>query len=492
MQLNSKILSIFLPIVLFLSNHCVGKEVTLYDALNVYVYNTKYVRGKRLILANTLMECENFRKSMLPSLSFNFTPISFDRSMRLLQSYSTGEYSNVEEYSNTTSAGLSIMQRIAATGGVLTFGSNLSFLREFTANNNSFSSTPVYLSYSQSLFGGRKSLRLERTIYQQRSDMAMKDFCSSVSTEQQKILALYLDAYSNKLDIVFYSKTVDMGDSLLMHAKLRRDFGKITEYEYNIVELQQLDNQMALENSRHDYLKSIRLLENELSLQGLELPQLSVEEFPRHLDENDVMDMVNRNNPEYQRLEIERVNAEYALHQAKVNNRFNANISLNFGLNQYAKTLIKVYRHLNQRQTISVSLSVPVFQWGINHNKLKIAQNEYETILLEQDYAIDNFKEEIHDNVYGYNMSRTVMDAAIKKYELSARQYSFAALKFNNGKIAAIELTNANREYLQAKQNYISVLKELFTQYYKIQHLALHDFIGDKDMLDTIRESIKE
>lgn len=492
MQLNSKILSIFLPIVLFLSNHCVGKEVTLYDALNVYVYNTKYVRGKRLILANTLMECENFRKSMLPSLSFNFTPISFDRSMRLLQSYSTGEYSNVEEYSNTTSAGLSIMQRIAATGGVLTFGSNLSFLREFTANNNSFSSTPVYLSYSQSLFGGRKSLRLERTIYQQRSDMAMKDFCSSVSTEQQKILALYLDAYSNKLDIVFYSKTVDMGDSLLMHAKLRRDFGKITEYEYNNVELQQLDNQMALENSRHDYLKSIRLLENELSLQGLELPQLSVEEFPRHLDENDVMDMVNRNNPEYQRLEIERVNAEYALHQAKVNNRFNANISLNFGLNQYAKTLIKAYRHLNQRQTISVSLSVPVFQWGINHNKLKIAQNEYETILLEQDYAIDNFKEEIHDNVYGYNMSRTVMDAAIKKYELSARQYSFAALKFNNGKIAAIELTNANREYLQAKQNYISVLKELFTQYYKIQHLALHDFIGDKDMLDTIRESIKE
>lgn len=41
MQLNSKILSIFLPIVLFLSNHCVGKEVTLYDALNVHVYNTK-------------------------------------------------------------------------------------------------------------------------------------------------------------------------------------------------------------------------------------------------------------------------------------------------------------------------------------------------------------------------------------------------------------------------------------------------------------------
>ena len=214
-----------------------------------------------------------------------------------------------------------------------------------------------------------------------------------------------------------------------------------------------------------------------------------MEKFPQHLDEGDVLDMVNRNNPEYQKLEIERVSAEYALHQVRVNNRFNANISLNYGLNQYANTLADAYRHPDQRQAVSVTFSVPVFQWGINRNKLKIAQNEYETTLLEQEYAIDNFKEEIHDDVFGYNMSRELMDAASRKYELSARQYSFAAMRFNTGKIAAIELTDANREYLQAKQNYISVMKDLFTKYYKIRHLALHDFIEGRDMLDLIRES---
>jgi len=321
-----------------------------------------------------------------------------------------------------------------------------------------------------------------------KNEMAMKDFCTSVSTEQQKILALYLNAYSYKHDIDFYTQAVNMGDSLLMHAKLRMDMGKITEYEYNMVELQQLDNKMALEKSRHDYSSSMRLLENELSLQNIELAQLSVEKFPRHLDEGDVLDMVNRNNPEYQKLEIERVSAEYALHQVRVNNRFNANISLNYGLNQYANILADAYRHPDQRQAVSVTFSVPVFQWGINRNKLKIAQNEYEATLLEQEYAIDNFKEEIHDDVFGYNMSRELMDAASRKYELSARQYSFAAMRFNTGKIAAIELTDANREYLQAKQNYISVLKDLFTKYYKIRHLALHDFMEGKDMLDLIRE----
>ncbi len=484
--LSCLIMTLFLPCL------SVGQELTLYDAINVCVYNTKYVRSKRLALANTQMEYDNFKKSLLPSLSLNLTPISFDRSMRLLQNYSTGEYSNVEEYSNTTSGSISITQRIEATGGVLTFSSSLNFLREFTTRNNNFSSTPMYLSYTQSLFGGGKSLRLEKTISQLKNDIAMKNFCTSVSTEQQKILALYLKAYSHKFDIDFYVKTVNMGDSLLMHAKMRMDFGKITEYEYNMVELQHLDNKMALEQSRYAYLSSMCELENELSLHNIELAELTETAFPRYLDEEDVLSKVNRNNPESKKLEIERVNAEYAMHQVWINNQFNADISLNYGLNQYANSLADAYRHPNQRQAMYVTFRVPVFQWGINRNKLKMARNEYETILLSQESAMDNFKKEIHDNVIGYNMSRALMDAASRKYELSARQYSFAVMKFNSGKIAAIELSDANREYLQAKQNYISVLTDLFTKYYNIRHLALHDFIEGRDMLDLIQEKVAE
>lgn len=468
----------------------IAKELTLHDAINVYVYHTKYVKTKRLVLENTLMECDNFKKSLLPSISLDFSPISFDHSMRLLQNYSTGEYSNVEEYSNTTSGSVNVIQKIAATGGVFTLGSSLSFLHEFTNHNNSFSSIPMYLSYAQSLLGGRKSMIFEKAISNLKHDMAMKEFCASISTEQQKILTLYLDAYSNKVDIDFYTKTVTMGDSLLMHAELRKEAGKITEYEYNQVNIQQLDNRMALEKSQYAYANSIRLLEKELFLHGIELGQLSIVNFPTYIDEKTVLNLVNKNNPEYQSLEMERLNAEYALHLAKVNNRFNANISLNYGLNQYAQTFKKAYRQPDQRQAVSVTFSIPVFQWGINRNKLKIAQNEYETVLLEQEYALDNFKEEIHDYVFDYNMNRELMDVSGKKYELSAQQYAFAAMRFKAGKMAAIELTDANRDYLQAKQNYISVLKELFISYYKIRHLSLYDFMEGKDMVEIIRKSV--
>lgn len=469
-----------------------AEEVSLNDAINKYVYNTIYVRTKLLALQNNILEYENYKKSFLPTFSLNLTPVSFNHSMRLLQNYNTGEYSNVEEFSNTSSGGISVSQKIAVTGGTLTVGSNLSYLHEFTDNNNSFSTSPVYVSYSQSLFGGGKNTSFERAISKLRNDVALKDFCTSVSTEQQKILNLYLNAYSNQMDIEFYTKTTSMGDSLLMYAKIRKNAGKITEYEYNLVEMQQLDNKIELEESQSAYATSIRLLEKELRIYDIELKALSPAIFPAYIEESDVIKLVNQNNPTYQNMELERLNAEYRLHQKKTDNRFNANISLSYGLNQYAKTFKDAYRHPDQRQSASVTLSIPVFQWGINRNKLKIAKNEYEMALQEQEYAISSFKEEVHNYVTDYNLSKGISDAAEKKYNLAGQQYSFASLKFNMGKIAAIELSNAHKDYLQAKQYYISVIRNLYENYYKIRHLSLFDFAEGKDLLDLVQTSIKK
>ena len=112
--------------------------------------------------------------------------------------------------------------------------------------------------------------------------------------------------------------------------------------------------------------------------------------------------------------------------------------------------------------------------------------------LQEQEYAIADFKEEIHDYVTDYNLSKGISDAAEKKYNLAGQQYSFASQRFNMGKIAAIELSNAHKDYLQAKQYFVSILRILFENYYKIRHLSLYDFAEGKDLVDLIQTSIRE
>ena len=88
-----------------------------------------------------------------------------------------------------------------------------------------------------------------------------------------------------------------------------------------------------------------------------------------------------------------------------MNNRFNANVSFNYGVNQYAETLANAYQHLNVRQSISVGLQIPVFQWGINKNKICIAKNTYQVACLDIDKKALEFENELTGKINLYNFS---------------------------------------------------------------------------------------
>ena len=48
---------------------------------------------------NTILRFENYKKGFLPSLSFSLSPINFNRSQKLMQNSTNGNYSYVEDYS---------------------------------------------------------------------------------------------------------------------------------------------------------------------------------------------------------------------------------------------------------------------------------------------------------------------------------------------------------------------------------------------------------
>ena len=52
--------------------------------------NATTAHTERLKMANSLMEYDNYAKSFLPSVSFSFLPVQFNRSLRLLQNSSDG------------------------------------------------------------------------------------------------------------------------------------------------------------------------------------------------------------------------------------------------------------------------------------------------------------------------------------------------------------------------------------------------------------------
>jgi len=72
-------------------------------------------------------------------------------------------------------------------------------------------------------------------------------------------------------------------------------------------------------------------------------------DVPLSIETSVAMYYVEQNNPYLKQQEIKRLKAERDLFSAKLSNSFNGNISLNYGINQYAETFVEAYKNGNTR-----------------------------------------------------------------------------------------------------------------------------------------------
>lgn len=458
------------------------RAVSIEEAVNIYALRSPRARILRLNYENSSLDFENYQKSFLPMLSFSLTPISFNNSLHLLQDPVTGSYSYVKDNANTSSGEISVIQKIGITGGTLMASSSISFLREFSSNRNSYNTSPLYISYSQPLRGNVKRYRLNRSIMHLQNALARKILCTSLSEEQQKVVSLYMAAWYGQLRYETAISNVGKGDTLLIMARLKLDNGYITPYDYNQIELQQLDTRMMLETAAQERLVALRSLCTELGVDNIDVERPHAASLPPYIEPLSVIALIRKNNPQALNSELRKRQAELERYEKRMETRFNGNISLSYGLNQYAPTFSGAYRKPERRQTVGITLTIPAFQWGINHNKRRMADNSYNAEMIEIEQAETVFENEIKTLADDYNHARKTLDTAEKSYMLSQKQYGLSVEKFGLGRISVYELFNAYNTQMSAMQKYYDSMNDLYTQYFNLRHAALHDFAGDKDL----------
>jgi len=208
-------------LTIFTANAQSSIYMSLIKVIDTLSLESPDAKIKRLSFENELLQFENYKKSFLPTVSLNISPVSFNRSIVKLQQATDGQYNYVEDYSSSSSAGLSVQQKLPFTGGTLSANTNLNYLSELSQNRHSFSSTPFAISYSQQLFGERKLMQMEKTIEYKRHEENIKNYCTAVSGIQQKALNLFMDAFLAFLEKTLSSSNRLATDSLFSMAKVR-------------------------------------------------------------------------------------------------------------------------------------------------------------------------------------------------------------------------------------------------------------------------------
>lgn len=204
--------------------------------------------------------------------------------------------------------------------------------------------------------------------------------------------------------------------------------------------------------------------------------------LPLKIDEASAIFYARQNSPFALSQEGRRLKAEQTLFTAKLTNRFNGNINVNYGLNQYADHFTDAYKRPDYTQGIMVGVQIPIFQWGINRNKLRIAKNNYRSSMLEIDQAEVSFDNNIKDLVENYNHNMNLWFVATKSYQLSQEQYVVLAHKFRSGKVSVYNLASAQQEQYSAMQRYYSAIQSAWNSFCSLRKSTLFDFSKETEL----------
>lgn len=112
-----------------------------------------------------------------------------------------------------------------------------------------------------------------------------------------------------------------------------------------------------------------------------------------------------------------------------------------------------------------IGVQIPIFQWGINRNKIQMAKNNYQNSIIEIEQAEVEFDNNIKDMVESYNYNINLWFVATKSYQLSQEQFILLSHKFNSGKVSAYELASAQQEQYNAMQKYYNSIQNVWNTF---------------------------
>ena len=105
--------------------------MTLDEAIEVARSQSVAALEAKASFVSSYWAWRSYKASRLPSLNLYGNLASFDRSLRQLQNFETGELVYTSNYNMQNSIGLSIRQNLTFTGGTLSLYTDLSRIDQF-------------------------------------------------------------------------------------------------------------------------------------------------------------------------------------------------------------------------------------------------------------------------------------------------------------------------------------------------------------------------
>ncbi len=433
---------------------------------------------------------KSYQAGYLPELRFNATTPNLFRNISAI-TLQDGTDVFVRRSQASSSVNLALNQRIGPTGGQIFMNTSLEridLIRE-DGNRTSYLSTPINIGFNQPIFA-YNPFRWERKIEPLKYEEAKKRYVQDLEMISLRANNLFFDLLLAQINIQINSLNLRNNDTLYQIAKGRYSLGRIAENELLQMELNVLNSEALLDQSRIDYESALFRFRSYLRLDNIENIELIIPEDRHNLlvGFEAALTQARQNRSDILAFQRQQIEAESEVSRARSESRFNASLYAVYGLTQTADDIAKVYLDPLDQQQLRVGIQVPILDWGVGRGKVKMAESNRELVNTNLQQAMEDFEQEIFLRVMEFNMLERQMLIAAKTDTIAEKRYEVSRQRYLIGRIDIIELNIALAEKDRAKQGYLAALRSYWRGYYEMRRLTLFDFRENKPLTINYQE----
>jgi outer membrane protein TolC len=416
-----------------------------------------------------------------PSLTLSGT--TPDYSTAYTRVYAGGQWEYVPTNMLQNLGSLALSQNIGLTGGSIALQSDLTLQNDFEAKTNKYITTPVSIRLVQPVFR-YNSLKWQKKTEPLKYEAAKKTFLSNIEAVHTRAVQNFFSLALAQINVQIANMNYLNADTLWRMAQGRYQLGTIAEDELLQMQLSWLNSETSRKEAEMNLRdREIRLRSFLGFNENVRIELILPNEIPSlQIDVKEVQDLAHSNNPEMLTQQLNLLTAQSSVAQAKAEKGLNANIIASFGLQGKDKDFSTSYTALSRSQGVRIGFSLPILDWGLGRGKYKMAQSGLELAQVQSQQALVDFDQNLYLDVEQFNLQAQQVAIAAKSDTVAMKMYEVTKQRFLIGKIAVLELNNADTKKDQNRRAYVQALQNYWSYFYNIRSLALYDFLNRKPL----------
>ena len=428
----------------------------------------------------------SYQAQFRPSLTLRGTAPNYTNGFSKEYNSTTGQYDYVPINIINSTSTLSLSQAIGLTSTTISLQSGINHLYDFEQTSTQprqYNVSPFSINLTQPI-RQYNTLKWQRKIEPVKYDAAKKTYLANIESVHMSAVQNFFSLALAQINKQIAEMNFSNSDTLYRIARGRYDLGTISEDELLQMELSYLNAQTARKEAdmnlrdREIRLRSFLGFNENVRLELIipsDIPSLQV-------DVKEVLDLAMANNPDLMTQQINVLNAQSSVAQARASMGLNASLTASLGLSQTGSDFMTAVRNPNQTQTVAVGFTVPILDWGRGRGNFKMAQSSLELAQVQAKQTLVDFQQNLFLDVEQFNLQKNQVAIAAKSDTVAMKRFEVTKQRFLIGKIAILDLNDADTRKDQNRRAYIQSLQNYWNYFFNLRSLTLFDFINRKPL----------